>query len=282
MRAEADREKIERFMRELGARISGTGRIYLTGGATAVLTGWREMTIDVDLKARPEPPGFFEAIAELKEAIDVNVELASPDDFIPEVPGWQQRSLFIARRGGLEFFHYDPYSQALAKLERGHTRDHADVRAMLDRGLINREQLRRWFEAIEPALLRYPAIESAVFRAAVIEFCQPPGIVQESLRAWDEDRLRVLPGWELIAGGLEDLAAGRRTPAACLVWIAEPRLGRHGILSAGHEVRRVEEPEATLYGLLHQEPGNAFGRYNSLLRRLVQFEHALDRSAQAR
>jgi hypothetical protein len=31
------------------------GRIYLTGGATALLYGWRSTTIDVDLKANPEP-----------------------------------------------------------------------------------------------------------------------------------------------------------------------------------------------------------------------------------
>ncbi len=30
------------------------GRVYLTGGATAVLMGWRESTIDVDFKLVPE------------------------------------------------------------------------------------------------------------------------------------------------------------------------------------------------------------------------------------
>ena len=59
------------------------GRVYLTGGATAVLHGWREMTIDIDLKADPQPAGFFEAIAHVKESESVNVELASTDDFIP-------------------------------------------------------------------------------------------------------------------------------------------------------------------------------------------------------
>ena len=74
-------------MEALGQRVKGPGTIYLTGGATALLFGWRAKTIDVDIKADPEPQGLFEAIAELKESLDANVELASPDLFIPEVPG---------------------------------------------------------------------------------------------------------------------------------------------------------------------------------------------------
>ena len=37
---------------------------------------------------------------------------------LPSLPGWRERSLFIDRHGRLDFYHYDPYSQALAKLER--------------------------------------------------------------------------------------------------------------------------------------------------------------------
>ncbi len=44
-------------------RARAGGRIYLTGGATAVLYGWREMTININLKPDPEPPGLFEALA---------------------------------------------------------------------------------------------------------------------------------------------------------------------------------------------------------------------------
>jgi hypothetical protein len=114
-----------------GRRVTSAGRIYLTGGATALLHGWRPMTVDVDLKADPEPAGFFEAFALLKDELAVNIELASPSDFIPELPNWREGSLFIARHGHIDFYHYDPYSQALAKLERGHSRDLTDVEAML-------------------------------------------------------------------------------------------------------------------------------------------------------
>src|SRR5512134_703510 len=94
MRAETDIKKLRTFMSALGERVKGPGLIYLTGGATALLHHWRATTIDIDIKPDPEPAGLFEAIAELKNSLDINVELASPDDFIPAVPGWRDRSVF--------------------------------------------------------------------------------------------------------------------------------------------------------------------------------------------
>lgn len=172
MRAETNRARLEEFMTALGKRVHGAGRIYLTGGATAVLRGWRSMTIDIDLKADPEPPGLFEAIAHLKDELDINVELASPDHFIPAVPGWRERSLFITRHGPLEFFHYDPYGQALSKLQRRHVRDLQDVQSMWRDGLIRTDQLQTMFDSIERDLIRYPAVDPASFRAAILEFCR--------------------------------------------------------------------------------------------------------------
>ena len=96
MRAETDAAKLKAFMAELGNRVRGPGRIYFAGGATALLHGWRSTTIDVDLKPDPEPPGLFEALAVLKDQLDINVELASPDQFIPALPGWRERS-FVYR-----------------------------------------------------------------------------------------------------------------------------------------------------------------------------------------
>ena len=171
MRSTADVAKIEAFMAELGKAVNGPGRVYLTGDATALLHGWRGTTIDVDLKADPEPPGFFEAIARLKETLDVNIELAAPDQFIPELPGWRERSRFITKQGSVEFRHYDLYSQALAKIERGHERDLTDVEAMLSRQLIAKDRLWELFQAIEPALIRYPAITGSEFRHAAETIC---------------------------------------------------------------------------------------------------------------
>ena len=171
MRSEADLAKISQFMVAVGKGVRGEGSIYLTGGATAVLHHWRAMTVDVDIKPDPEPPGLFEVLAVLKNELDINVELASPDHFIPAVPGWRERSLFIAQHGLVKFFHYDPYGQALSKLQRRHDRDLRDVKAMLKDGMIRADQLLEKFAQIEPQLIRYPAIDPASFRVAVQEFC---------------------------------------------------------------------------------------------------------------
>ena len=154
-------------MRRLGEAAQGPGRIYLVGGASAVLVGWRDTTVDVDVKLAPEPAGVFQAIAQAKEALNMNVELAAPDDFIPPLPNWQARSQFVAQHGPVAFFHYDFYAQALAKIERDHEMDRRDVRAMHLRGLIEAKTLAAMFDAIEPSLPRYPAIDAASFAGRV-------------------------------------------------------------------------------------------------------------------
>lgn len=55
MRELATGTRIREFMRQLGAAAHVDTRIYLTGGATAVLFGWRETTINVDLNRGSEP-----------------------------------------------------------------------------------------------------------------------------------------------------------------------------------------------------------------------------------
>jgi len=171
MRPPVDIARLNNFMSAMGRKTKGPGRIYLTGGATALLHGWRPMTVDVDMKADPEPSGYFESIATLKNELSLNIELASPSDFIPELPNWRERSLFIARHGQIDFYHYDPFSQALSKLERGHSRDLADVDAMLRDGLIEKKLLLKLFDQIEPMLIRYPALDPQSFRDVVESFC---------------------------------------------------------------------------------------------------------------
>ncbi|HET8647453.1 MAG TPA: DUF6036 family nucleotidyltransferase [Vicinamibacteria bacterium] len=167
MRARADAGRLGRFMAELGRAAEAEARVYFTGGATAVLEGWRESTLDADIRIVPDADALLRAIPRLKEELQLNVELASPSDFIPELPGWADRSPFIRRQGRVSFHHYDFYAQALAKIERGHAQDRGDVDEMLRRGRVHPERLRELFAAIEPQLYRYPAIDPARFRAAV-------------------------------------------------------------------------------------------------------------------
>jgi hypothetical protein len=146
MRRVAEPERIRRFMTALAAKATRSVHLYFTGGATAVLLGWRASTIDVDIHIVPDDDRLLRALPELS---------------------WQERSLFVAQEGKLGFYHYDLYAQALAKIERGHALDVTDVEQMFRRGLIEPVQLKNLFEAIAPQLYRYPAIDPPSYRRAV-------------------------------------------------------------------------------------------------------------------
>jgi hypothetical protein len=141
--------------------------LYLVGGATAVLEGWRSTTIDVDLRLEPERDELLRALPEIKERLMINVELASPLDFLPELPGWRERSPLVAQLGKLTARHLDLYAQALAKVERDLGPDSADVQAMIRAGLVEPARLRELFETIAPELYRFPAIDEPGLREAL-------------------------------------------------------------------------------------------------------------------
>jgi len=157
-------------MDELAASARSPGKVYFTGGATALLLGFREQTIDIDIKLDPEPEGVFEAISQLKNRLDLNIELASPNDFIPATSDWREKSPLVASVGKLQFFHYDLSLQALAKLERGYEQDIEDVRDLVRGGYVTVEELRHKFSQIQPKLLRYPAIDAEDFRKKIEDF----------------------------------------------------------------------------------------------------------------
>jgi len=167
MREPLTADNLQVFMKALAASVTEPGRIYLVGGATAVLLGWRESTIDIDLKIIPESDEILRSLPGLKERLHLNIELASPSDFIPELPGWEERSRFIQQEGKLTFYHYDFYAQALAKIERSHKIDSQDVKQFIARGLVEPQRLRELFLAIEDQIYLYPALDRSIFRQAV-------------------------------------------------------------------------------------------------------------------
>ncbi len=170
MRALADAFRLGRFFRELARETDQATAVYLTGGATAVLVGWRDTTLDADLIFVPEHDSLFRALPRLKEELRINVEIASPAHFIPELPDWQSRSPLVVREGSVAIHHYDFYAQALAKLQRGHEKDLGDVGELRKRGLIEPGRLGELFQAIQPALYRYPAVDPRSFEARVEAF----------------------------------------------------------------------------------------------------------------
>jgi hypothetical protein len=172
MRSNVDPQKIEQLMKALGNEARGSGCIYFTGGASALLIGWRSSTVDIDIRLDPEPQGIFQAIAKLKQELNINIELASPQDFLPTLPGWRDRSIFIGNHGQISFYHYDFTAQALSKLSRGFDRDIKDVKAMYEQKLFSLSKLRDCFEAIIPELIRFPSLNPDVLRSRVENFIE--------------------------------------------------------------------------------------------------------------
>lgn len=166
---------LHEFMKVIASEAKSSGSIYFTGGATALLLGLREQTIDIDIKLDPEPAGVFESIARLKNTLNCNVELASPDNFIPATADWRERSVHVQTIGKVQFYHYDLALQALSKIERGYEQDIRDAHGLLEKAGISNEQLLEKFLQIEPGLLRYPAIDAAEFRKKVELFISERG-----------------------------------------------------------------------------------------------------------
>ncbi len=169
-RKDADRQRIERLLHELGRRVRDPHTVYLVGGASAVIEGFRETTLDVDIRPEPDSDELLRAVTELKDRLDVNVELASPLDFLPELEGWRERSPYLFRHGVVDVRHMDFRLQALAKLERGTDRDLGDVSAMLDHGLVTRPELAEAFARMRERLFRFPAIDEPAFARRVEQF----------------------------------------------------------------------------------------------------------------
>jgi hypothetical protein len=167
MRQPVTAARVNEFMKALGSGVKSPARIFLVGGASAVLLGWRDSTVDIDLKTIPDRDDILRQLSALKERLEINIELAAPDDFIPALPGWEDRSQFVRQEGKLTFLHYDFYAQALAKIERAHESDLRDANEMARSELIDPERLLEFFDQIEDDIQKYPALNAASFRRAV-------------------------------------------------------------------------------------------------------------------
>ena len=171
MRRELTREALHELMEEL-ARTAPRGptfRVFVVGGGTAVLSGWRPSTIDADLYA--ERDEVFRDIQGIKARLGLDVEFARPEQFVPPLPGTPDRHVFIERLGDVEFFHYDPYAQLLSKIVRGFRKDLLDAERFLESGMVDPESFRTLVDGIPDAeYARYPALSPEGVRAAVAGF----------------------------------------------------------------------------------------------------------------
>ena len=120
-----------------------------------VYEGLRQQTLDITISFEVDDhdhSAYVEAVRDLKERLSLNIEEASPADFIPLPSGYRERSPFIGRYGQLEVFHFDLYSTALSKIERGSESDFDDVLWLLQSGWIELAVLAGYFEEI---VIRY-------------------------------------------------------------------------------------------------------------------------------
>jgi hypothetical protein len=139
------------------------------GGGTAVWSGWRASTVDVDLHGDPDQ--LFRNIQDIKERLDVNVEFARPEDFVPALGGSDDRHVFVEKIGDVSFYHHDPYAQVFSKVVRGFDRDLSDAESFVASGMVDPDRLRALVEAIPPAAYaRYPALTREAVAAAVAAF----------------------------------------------------------------------------------------------------------------
>jgi hypothetical protein len=148
---------------------SGDYRVYLVGGGTAVLEGWRASSLDADLHAPRDD--IFRDIQAIKERLRLNIELVRPEHFVPPLEGSADRHVFIETVGRVSFYHYDPCAQLLSKIVRGFERDLADARSFVRSGMVNVEQFRRLVRAIpDEVWSKYPRHSPPAVRQAVDEF----------------------------------------------------------------------------------------------------------------
>jgi hypothetical protein len=143
--------------------------VYFARGGTAVYLGWRRTTIDVDLFSDRDE--VFRDIQKIKERLNINIEFARPEDFVPPLRGTSDRHVFIDKIGSISFYHYDPYAQLLSKVVRGFQRDLEDAREFIRSGLVDIGRFRSLVAAVpDSAYAKYPNLSRAGVEKAVKSF----------------------------------------------------------------------------------------------------------------
>ncbi len=160
MRHNVTKADIEKFLDALGKSFRKPGRLYLAGGAALVHIGLRPgstMEIDVAIEASDEDEMVM-AIRKLVEKMQINVEFASPGDFIPLPAQWIAQARYVGRYGSIDVFYFDFYSLALSKISRGNDRDLIDVKLLLQQKLITLEELDAAYNEVLPRMGKRPYI----------------------------------------------------------------------------------------------------------------------------
>lgn len=173
MRHSLTRDDLDALMAELAhtAPHQGSFRVYFVGGGTAVYLGWRDSTIDADLHA--DDDRVFHDIQAIKERLEINIEFARPEQFVPPLTGTADRHVLIQTVGRVSFYHYDPYAQLLSKVVRGFGRDLGDATTLVDAGMVDMQRFNALVEAIpDSTYAKYPRLSAKAVRDAVDAFTE--------------------------------------------------------------------------------------------------------------
>lgn len=169
MRPDVDRKAIEAFLQQLGRSYRKPGRLYLVGGAALIHANVRPgFTQDIDIQVAGSNEGeLIVAIQRLIQQMQINIEFASPKDFIPLPSQWEAHAQFVGRYGSIDVFYFDFYSIALSKMERGNSRDIEDVKLLVQQKRITLPELDRAYQEVLAQLGkgRYPKITPERFAA---------------------------------------------------------------------------------------------------------------------
>lgn len=141
MRQSVGRQDIEHFLVEVG-RTRLPGQIYIVGGAALIHKGIRPgQTLGIDIQITSDPANLTAQIVQLKQKLNINIEFASPGDFMPLPAQWEVRSEFIRRYGQVDAFYFDWYSIALSKAQRANPQDVVDLQLLVRQHFVDLAEL---------------------------------------------------------------------------------------------------------------------------------------------
>lgn len=170
-RAMVTKPVIESFMKKVGRIVRKPAAVYLTGGSTAILLGFREGTIDIDMAGDLDE--IFSAIPKLKIDLNINIELAKPTDFVPGLPGENERHVYIGSFGPATFYHFDPYGQVFSKIVRAHGTDIQDAKDLAHRELADPTKISEMVKKLpDREFHRYPRLNRESVERAVADFAK--------------------------------------------------------------------------------------------------------------
>jgi hypothetical protein len=156
MRQRVGKVEIEQFLIQVG-RTHQAGRLYLTGGAALVHRGIRPgQTLDIDIQITIDPAQLMSQVVQLKQRMNINIEFASPGDFMPLPIQWDARSEFIKRYGQVDIFYFDWYSIALSKMQRASQQDVIDVQSLVVQQFVDVNELDLLYQDVLNKIGRSP------------------------------------------------------------------------------------------------------------------------------